>query len=254
MPRPGQEAAVAAPAAGIVLAPEGKPLPRAGSMVGRGQPVLRFLIMPADKDPLGARADLEVKKARFDVAAEKVRRSEALLKDKAVSEKADQEAKAGLTEARAAYDAAQARWQILSGGGIDATASGLTMQACRRRSTASSRTCGSAKARPWRQARPFLPWLPGIPSGFGCPFMSATWRRSIPVFRPASSCWAPPPGRRAWSQDRSRDRPGRSGLGFGRLYYELEKPSGNSAWDRGMRCPSRKTRERPDRALVVDPL
>ncbi len=128
MPRPGQEAAVAAPAAGIVLAPEGKPLPRAGSMVGRGQAVLRFLIMPADQDLLGARADLEVKKARFDVAAEKVRRSEALLKDKAVSEKADQEAKAGLTEARAAYDAAQARWQILSGGGIDAAASGLTTQ------------------------------------------------------------------------------------------------------------------------------
>ncbi len=128
IPRPGQEAAVAAPAAGIVLAPEGKPLPRAGSTVGRGQAVLRFLIMPADKDPIGAKSDLEVKRVRFETAREKARRSETLLKDKAVSEKADQEARAELAEAQAAFDAARARWEILSGGSAVVAAAGLTTQ------------------------------------------------------------------------------------------------------------------------------
>lgn len=128
VPRPGQEAAVTAPAAGIVLAPEGKTLPRAGSAVSRGQAVLRFLILPADKDLLGAGADLEVKKARLDVAAQKARRTETLLKEKAVSEKSDQEAKAGLAEARAAFDAAQARWQVLSGGAAEAASSRLATQ------------------------------------------------------------------------------------------------------------------------------
>jgi RND family efflux transporter MFP subunit len=126
--RPGQEATVSAPAAGVVLPPDDGRFPAAGSRVGRGRAVMRFLILPADKDPVGAKADLEVKRVRLETASEKVRRTQALLRDKAVSEKADQEARAELAEAQASFDSARARWDVLSGGSAAAASTGLTTQ------------------------------------------------------------------------------------------------------------------------------
>ncbi|MDH4197427.1 MAG: hypothetical protein OEW05_08485, partial [Candidatus Aminicenantes bacterium] len=85
--RPGSEATVAAPAAGVVLAPDKKPLPLSGAKVTRGQHILSLVLLPPGTDLVGARNDLEVKKIQYDAVAAKARRAEELLQDKAVSEK-----------------------------------------------------------------------------------------------------------------------------------------------------------------------
>jgi len=117
--RPGNRAVVAAPSAGVVLAPKDRALPLAGAKVARGQAVLRFLPLPADKDLTSARNDLAVKEAQLEAAAAKARRAADLLKDKAASEKAVEEAKVELAAAEAAAKAARARWQLLSAGTSD---------------------------------------------------------------------------------------------------------------------------------------
>lgn len=114
--RPGSRAVVAAPSAGVVLAPKDRPLPLAGASVARGQAVLRFLPLPADKDLTAARNDLAVKEAQFEAASAKARRAAELLQDKASSEKSVEEAKVELAAAEAAAKAARARWQLLSAG------------------------------------------------------------------------------------------------------------------------------------------
>jgi len=124
--RPGSEAVFAAPSAGVVLAPEGAPLPMAGVRVVRGQGILRLLPLPQDKDLIGARNDLDVKQAQYDAASAKARRAVELLKDKATSEKANEEARAELAVAEASLKAARARWQLLSSGPTDAAAADLS--------------------------------------------------------------------------------------------------------------------------------
>ncbi|HPW17518.1 MAG TPA: efflux RND transporter periplasmic adaptor subunit [Candidatus Aminicenantes bacterium] len=114
--RPGGRAAVTAPSAGVVLAPKDRPLPLAGARVARGEAVLRFLPLPADKDLTAARNDLAVKEAQLEAASAKARRAADLLQDKAASEKALEEAKAELAAAEAAAKAARARWQLLGAG------------------------------------------------------------------------------------------------------------------------------------------
>ena len=114
--RPGSRAVVAAPSAGVVLAPKDRPLPLAGAKVARGQAILRFLPLPADKDLTAARNDLAVKEAQLEAASAKARRASELLQDKASSEKAVEEAKVELAAADAAAKAARARWQVLSAG------------------------------------------------------------------------------------------------------------------------------------------
>lgn len=114
--RPGSRAVVAAPSAGVVLAPKDQTIPLAGARVARGQAVLRFLPLPADKDLTSARNDLAVKEAQLEAASAKARRAADLLKDKAASEKAVEEAKVELAAAEAAAKAARARWQVLSAG------------------------------------------------------------------------------------------------------------------------------------------
>jgi RND family efflux transporter MFP subunit len=80
------------------------------------------LPLPQDKDLVGARNDLDVKQAQYDAASARARRTAELLKDKAASEKANEEAKAELAAAGAALNAARARWQFLSSGSTDAAA------------------------------------------------------------------------------------------------------------------------------------
>ncbi len=114
--RPGSRAVVAAPSAGVVLAPKDRSLPLAGARLARGQAVLRFLPLPADKDLTAARNDLAVKEAQLEAASAKARRASELLQDKASSEKAVEEAKVELAAAEAAAKAARARWQLLGAG------------------------------------------------------------------------------------------------------------------------------------------
>ena len=117
---------MSAPSAGIVLAPKDRALPLAGAMVARGQAILRFLPLPADKDLTAARNDLAFKEAQLQAAAAKARRTAELLPDKAASERSAEEAKAELAAADAAAKAARARWQLLSAGPSDAPVDDLS--------------------------------------------------------------------------------------------------------------------------------
>jgi RND family efflux transporter MFP subunit len=124
--RPGNEAVVAAPAAGVVLAPRNGPPLLPGAHVSRGQIILRLLPLPPDKDLVGARNDLEAKQKQFEAAQAKARRTAQLLEDKAASEKANEEAQAELAVAEGALKGARARWQLLNGGPTDAAADDLS--------------------------------------------------------------------------------------------------------------------------------
>ena len=118
--RPGSRAIVSAPSAGVVLAPKDRALPLAGAHVVRGQAILRFLPLPADKDLTSARNDLAVKEALLEAAAAKARRAAELLPEKAASERSVEESRAELAAAEAAAKAARARWQLFSAGSPEA--------------------------------------------------------------------------------------------------------------------------------------
>jgi len=124
--RPGGAANVSAPSNGVLLASESTTLPPVGTRVAKGQTIARLILLPANSDLIGARNDLEVKKKQAEVAAAKAARTEQLLKDKAVSEKANQEAQAETATAQAAFQAAQARWGLLNGNPAEASAADMS--------------------------------------------------------------------------------------------------------------------------------
>ena len=124
--RPGNRAVIAAPSAGVVLSPKDRPLPLAGAKMRRGQAVLRFLPLPADKDLSGALNDLAVKEAQLEAASSKARRTAELFTEKAASEKAVEESRSELAAAESAAKSARARWQVLSAGPKDAVVDDLS--------------------------------------------------------------------------------------------------------------------------------
>ena len=79
---PGFEAKVAAPVAGTVINSKNGNFLKAGSVVKKGQEIMRLLLMPPGKDLIGAREEVIVKQAQYEVAQEKWKRAEQLLKDK----------------------------------------------------------------------------------------------------------------------------------------------------------------------------
>jgi cobalt-zinc-cadmium efflux system membrane fusion protein len=117
---PGTAVRVSAPVAGTIMHLQTNAVVQAGSVVKRGQEIMRLLLMPAEQDLVGTREDVAVKQIEYDVAQAKVKRSEALLKDDAISEKAHQEAAAELAVANAALKAAKAKMKMLSGSGVEA--------------------------------------------------------------------------------------------------------------------------------------
>lgn len=126
VPFPGNDVKVTAPVAGTVLkTAAGEVLP-AGSFVKKGQAILRLLLLPPEKDLIGAREDVAVKQEQLEVAQAKANRSKQLLATKAVSEKTFEEAQVELTKAEAALKAATARLQLLSNTNIDAAAENLS--------------------------------------------------------------------------------------------------------------------------------
>lgn len=123
---PGREANVAAPAAGVVLAPAGRAFPLAGAKVKKGQEILRLVLLPPEKEMIGAREEVEVRQKEFEVAQAKARRTAQLFADRAASEKANQEAQAELAVAEAALKAARAKLQLLTNTGLDSAAANLS--------------------------------------------------------------------------------------------------------------------------------
>jgi len=123
---PGNEVKVAAPVAGAVLKSKGGKVLSAGQFVKRGQEILRLLLLPPEKDMLGASEELAVKQKQFTVAQAKANRAEQLLPNRAISEKAFEEAQVELTRAKAALNVATARLNLLSNTDIDAAAGSLS--------------------------------------------------------------------------------------------------------------------------------
>ena len=87
----------------------------AGSPVKKGQALYRLLILPSEKDLISAQEDVKLKKVQFEVATEKLRRAEALLKDKAGSVRNKQDAEAELANIGAGLRVAEARVELMKG-------------------------------------------------------------------------------------------------------------------------------------------
>ncbi len=123
---PGRGARISAPAAGTVLGPENTAALLPGEAVKKGQPVLRLLLLPPDKDLIGAREDVAVKQEQYDVAKVKAERAKELLAVKAVSEKAFEDVQVELAKAEAALNAAKARLNLLNGTDLEQAANSLS--------------------------------------------------------------------------------------------------------------------------------
>lgn len=123
---PGNEVKVAAPVAGTVLKSKFGKIPPAGKFVKRGEEILRLLILPPEKDLLGARAEVALKQEQLEVAQAKANRATQLLASRAISEKVFEETQVELTRAKAELKAATARQNLLNSTDLDSAAGNLS--------------------------------------------------------------------------------------------------------------------------------
>ncbi|MBN1559692.1 efflux RND transporter periplasmic adaptor subunit [candidate division KSB1 bacterium] len=122
---PGHEARLSAPVAGIILHARNGSV-QAGASVKKGQEVMRLLVLPSGSDMLSAQEEVVLRQVEYDVALTQAQRAEQLLSEKAISEKALQEAQASLTAARTAVDAAKARANLLNSADLESIEANLT--------------------------------------------------------------------------------------------------------------------------------
>jgi RND family efflux transporter MFP subunit len=106
----GQSNAVTAPVAGTVMTP-GAAIPPAGSMVKRGQVIVRLV-------PLPSSTDLQSAQVRLEAARKRVQRAEQLLKDGAGSQRAYDDAAAELALAEAQAAAGRPRGGVARSGAL----------------------------------------------------------------------------------------------------------------------------------------
>jgi RND family efflux transporter MFP subunit len=112
---PGRSMTLMAPVSGTILGLKNGAIPLAGAAVKKGQSLYRILILPSEKDLISAQEDVKLKKVQFDVASEKLRRAEQLLKDKAGSVRNKQDAEAELANITAQLHVSEARVQLMNG-------------------------------------------------------------------------------------------------------------------------------------------
>ena len=112
---PGQSMTLTAPVSGTILGLRNGLLPMAGTAVRKGQALYRLLILPSEKDLISAQEDVKLKKVQYEVAVEKLKRAEQLLKDKAGSVRAKQDAEAELANITAGLRVAEARVALMKG-------------------------------------------------------------------------------------------------------------------------------------------
>ncbi len=126
IPVPGNDVRVSAPVAGTVVRTESGKVPAAGSLVKQGEEIMRLLMLPPEKDLLGAREEVTVRQEEMEVAQAKADRSKQLLASRAISEKTYEEIQAELTRAKASLKAAIARLNLLDGTDLDGAAGSLS--------------------------------------------------------------------------------------------------------------------------------
>lgn len=119
---PGLSVTVAAPVAGVVLAPEGGSIPSAGSRVARGTPLLRLAPLPPDLSQ--SQRNNEVAAAQLRQAQSEAERTARLFGERLVSARENERAQAELATARATAAAAGSQLRQVRGGA--ATGTGLS--------------------------------------------------------------------------------------------------------------------------------
>ena len=123
---PGQSMTLTAPVSGTILGLKNGALPVAGTAVRKGQALYRLLILPSEKDLISAQEDVKLKKVQYDVAIEKLKRAEQLLKDKAGSVRAKQDAEAELANITAGLRVSEARVELMKGNSGEAVSDKLS--------------------------------------------------------------------------------------------------------------------------------
>jgi RND family efflux transporter MFP subunit len=123
---PGQAVRVAAPSAGTVLAASGGPAAQAGQAVKKGQEVMRFMLLPPDRDLIGVKEDLALRQAQYDAAKAKSSRARELLAARAASQKEVEDAEVELARAQGALEAAKGRLSLFTGAATDEAAGQLS--------------------------------------------------------------------------------------------------------------------------------
>ncbi len=123
---PGNDIKLSAPVAGTVNHPSSGQIPPVGEFVKKGEEILRLYVLPPEKDLLGAQEEVAVRQEELKVAEAKANRSQQLLANKAISEKAYEEVQAELARARGALNTALARLKLLSGAELDQFAENLS--------------------------------------------------------------------------------------------------------------------------------
>ncbi len=122
MVRPGNLAVLVAPRAGTVRGPAGGALPAAGTRVQDGVAVAELLPLPAESELFGAPQEVAIARARAENAQLRYDRAAELLRQRAGTIEAVEDARALLTEAEAALRAAEARVSVSEGGNAAAVA------------------------------------------------------------------------------------------------------------------------------------
>lgn len=123
---PGRAVTVAAPVAGRLAGPDRGGSLRTGATVAAGQTLLRLYALPPEHDLLRSQEDLHQAQIRRDQTLLRERRAEQLLKDKAGSARALEEARAESAAAATALEATQERLDLFTSGPSDATPDALT--------------------------------------------------------------------------------------------------------------------------------
>lgn len=126
IPVPGNDVRLSAPVAGTVLPSKSGKIPLPGKSVTQGEEILRLLMLPPEKELLGAREEVAVRQKELEVTQAKANRSKQLLASKAISEKSFEAVQAELIKAKASLKAAAARLNLLSGTNLDAAAGDLS--------------------------------------------------------------------------------------------------------------------------------
>ena len=123
---PGQSMTLTAPFSGTILGLKNGGLPIAGTAVRKGQALYRLLILPSEKDLISAQEDVKLKKVQYEVAVEKLKRAEQLLKDKAGSVRTKQDAEAELANITAGLRVSEARVELMKGNSSEAISDKLS--------------------------------------------------------------------------------------------------------------------------------
>ncbi len=126
MALPGQDVNITAPVSGTVVATTGGYFPVAGSIIKKGDQLMRLIILPPETEIISATEAVRVRSAEYEVALAEKERAEELYNSKALSEKNYELAVASLVKAEASLSAAKGKVDLYLGKDLEAAAKNLS--------------------------------------------------------------------------------------------------------------------------------